>query len=76
MNRLLVLLSLLLFASASYSQIDSAEVYRQLFEEDEYIEPLEEEEEEKEGIAVFLSLRSRTLTSVPAFTLFNTLLLV
>lgn len=54
----LAIVLLICFVSVEVSaQIDSAEVYRQLFEEDEQLEPIEEEEEEKEGIPIFISLQ-------------------
>ena len=66
MKGILTLLFLLLIAGQLQAQLDSAEVYRQLFGDDEQIEAssdaidnsdLQEEEEEKEGIPVFVALQ-------------------
>ena len=59
MKFVLSILILLVFSFQSFAQLDSAEVYRQLFEDDESLEIIEEDDDEdEEGIPIFLALQT------------------
>ena len=56
---LLVIVVFMLFGDSLLAQVDSAEVYRQLFEDDEQLDPIQDEEDDEEGkgIPIYVAIQ-------------------